>query len=134
MRGLVLALSSLLLGGCSSLAFTRPGHSFDGSGHAVTALYCTNYSAQRNIFGEKYDQGPIEYGGNLLFIGFFSLLDLPLTVASDTIRFPIDLFREKQNREPWDTVNHWEFNDCENYGFFQGCTQWDMRAGRVHCS
>ncbi len=113
MRGLVLALSLSLLGGCSSLAFTRPGHSFDGSGHAVSALYCTNYSAQRNIFGENYDQGALEYGGNFVFIGFFSLL------VSDTIRFPIDIFREEQDRESWDTVNHWKFNDCENYGFFR---------------
>lgn len=119
MRGLVLVLSLSLLGGCSSLAFTQPGHPFDGSGHAVSAFYCTNYSAKRNIFGEKYDQGALEYGSNFAFIGFFSLIDLPLTVVSDTIRVPIDMFREEQERESWDKVNHWKFNDCENYGFFR---------------
>jgi hypothetical protein len=42
---------------------------------------------RRGIYlGER--SGALEHGGSFAFIGLFSLLDLPLTVVSNTIRVP----------------------------------------------
>lgn len=104
-----------MLQGCSSLTYTRPGHPYDGSGHALSSVVCASYHGTHDSEGVKLKGGGLV---DTAFIAIGGVVDVVLSLAVDTVRVPIDLFRENQERPKWDSVNHWKVGDCKNYDVF----------------
>lgn len=111
----ILLILSSCITACSSIAFTGAGHPYDGTGHTLSTIVCSNYHATRNLSGEKKSTSGVKDTAFLFSLG---VLDLIFTLPLDTIRMPFDLIRNKQEKPDWDNVNHWKIYDCKNYPMF----------------